>query len=286
MSLLFTTVQFALILCPLVARGRPQLVSASGHSSGLVIGCLYAWDHQGNVGCQFYIRWWDMMVDLDASLTNNRSPRTGFPAKVPRMILSRIELVQSCPDHRHKLLLLQSYGSSHLQLLVTDGSIDFRIVSCSSGVESLLLIILSETPESTMIFSSLSLFRSCQRKRRNIALGTRPMLILSLRSWNCVHVLVQGPRWLSCNFFHAQGPLDGSVPESWSVWISLIFGSCQDDSKCTSQLVLRTYLMAKWWSLTRNCVLSSDCTFCNFIWRSSFAGMWIAKVAGIFFLKI
>ena len=48
-------------------------------------------------------------------------------------------------------------------------------------------------------------------------------------------------------------------------------------------LLFRTYLFARWWSLTRNWVLSSDCTFCNCIWRSSFGGMRIATVADFFF---
>ena len=42
-----------------------------------------------------------------------------------------IELEQICPNHRHFLLLLLSYESHHLQFMITVGSFDFRIVSCS-----------------------------------------------------------------------------------------------------------------------------------------------------------
>ena len=63
------------ILFPHVARGRPQLVSASGHPE-LVIGCSHAWDNQGNVVVVFAfdvspILDGIMMADLDA---NHRNP--------------------------------------------------------------------------------------------------------------------------------------------------------------------------------------------------------------------
>ena len=41
-------------------------------------------------------------------------------------------------------------------------------------------------------------------------------------------------------------------------------------------------LFARWWSLARNWVLSTNWIFCNCICRPSFAGMWIAIVAGYF----
>ena len=58
------------------------------------------------------------------------------------------------------------------------------------------------------------------------------MLILTTRTKTFEHVLVQGPTFMSCYSFHAQGPFDGSFVEGWSVLISLIFRSCLDDSNC------------------------------------------------------
>ena len=122
-------------LFPLVARGRPQHVSASGlpESSGLVLGCLHAWDNQGNVvvGLTFDyspISWWDMMADLDANRMNNRFLRTLFQAMVPRVFLSKTELKnkQTCSDQRHFPLLLLFYGSSHLEVIIKDGSFDME----------------------------------------------------------------------------------------------------------------------------------------------------------------
>ena len=49
--------------------------------------------------------------------------------------------------------------------------------------------------------------------------------------------------------------------------------------------LFRTDLLARWWGLTRNWVLSSDYTFSNCIWRSSFDGMWIATVAVFYFIN-
>ena len=43
------------------------------------------------------------------------SLRTIFKAKEPHVILAILELEQACPNHGHVLLLLLSYGSSHLQ---------------------------------------------------------------------------------------------------------------------------------------------------------------------------
>ena len=46
------------------------------------------------------------MADLDAIHTSNRFLGTIYPATVPRVILSIIELEQTCPKHRQKWLLL------------------------------------------------------------------------------------------------------------------------------------------------------------------------------------
>ena len=50
-----------------------------------------------------------MMADLDVTHTGNSFLRTIYPATVPRVILSIIGLEQTCPNHTHVLLLLQSY---------------------------------------------------------------------------------------------------------------------------------------------------------------------------------
>ena len=49
------------------------------------------------------------MADLGAIQTNSRLLRTIYPAKELRVILSILELEQTCPNHRHVLLLLQSH---------------------------------------------------------------------------------------------------------------------------------------------------------------------------------
>ena len=54
------------------------------------------------------------MADLVAIHTSNRCPRTIVLAR-PLVILSTIELQQTCPHHRRTLLLLLSYESYHLQ---------------------------------------------------------------------------------------------------------------------------------------------------------------------------
>ena len=46
------------------------------------------------------------MADLVAIHTNNRLLRTIYPVKVSRVILSVTEHQQTCPNHRHFLLLL------------------------------------------------------------------------------------------------------------------------------------------------------------------------------------
>ena len=43
------------------------------------------------------------------SVTAARETERTYQAKVPRVMLSTIELEQTCPNHRYKLLLLQSY---------------------------------------------------------------------------------------------------------------------------------------------------------------------------------
>ena len=104
------------ILFPLVAHGRPQLVRQFTQSLGMVISCLHALENQLNVvvGLTFAflscLR--DVVDDLDAIHTSNRFLRTIFPAIVPRVILSIIELQQTCPNNTHIQLLLLSYGSA------------------------------------------------------------------------------------------------------------------------------------------------------------------------------
>ena len=41
------------------------------------------------------------MADLDAIHMNNRLLRTIYQAKLPRVILSKIELEQTCPNDTH-----------------------------------------------------------------------------------------------------------------------------------------------------------------------------------------
>ena len=55
------------------------------------------------------------MADLDAIHTDNRFLRTIYPARVLWVILSKIELEQTCPNHTPILLLLQSYEQIHSQ---------------------------------------------------------------------------------------------------------------------------------------------------------------------------
>ena len=50
------------------------------------------------------------MADLDAVLTNKkRFLHIIYPARVPRVILSEMAPDQTCPNHRHILLLLESF---------------------------------------------------------------------------------------------------------------------------------------------------------------------------------
>ena len=49
------------------------------------------------------------MADLDAIHTGIRFLRTFYRAREPRVILSQIELEQTCPNRTRILLLLQSY---------------------------------------------------------------------------------------------------------------------------------------------------------------------------------
>ena len=107
-----------------------------------------------------------------------------------------------------------------------------------------------------------SLFRNGHRKWRNIALGTRfAELVLILRMWssNCVSTFLceiqANVLAISCMRKVHSVDLPSNVGE-------LGFrGSCLDDSSVGPYFSLfRTYLFAKWWSLTWNWVLSSDCT--------------------------
>ena len=49
------------------------------------------------------------MADLDAIHAGNRFLRTIYPARAPRVILSKSELEQTCSNHTQLLLLLQSH---------------------------------------------------------------------------------------------------------------------------------------------------------------------------------
>ena len=50
---------------------------------------------------------------------------------------------------------------------------------------------------------------------------------------------------LSLLFFHAQSPFDRSFLECRSVWVLLILRSGLDDSKCTSQFLLREHTCSR-----------------------------------------
>ena len=102
-----------------------------------------------------------------------------------------------------------------------DGSFDFRIVSCSTGVKSLLLIKWSESPEST--WNSLS-FEVVRRGEETFALGTQSeelVLTLSIWTWKFAHILVWKSKLMSLPLH----PCTMStrwiffLTECWSVWI-------------------------------------------------------------------
>ena len=81
------------------------------------------------------------MADLDAIRTSHRFLRTIFRARVQQVIRSTIELEQTCPNHRHVPVAPSVVWVVPLEVIITDGSFNFRIVSCSSVDNSLLLII-------------------------------------------------------------------------------------------------------------------------------------------------
>ena len=59
-------------------------------SFGLLFGRLHSWDHQGNVLVGVTRVFFS--ADLDAIYSSNRFLSTIYPAKVPRVMLSMIEL--------------------------------------------------------------------------------------------------------------------------------------------------------------------------------------------------
>ena len=54
------------------------------------------------------------MAELGATHTKNRFHRTVYPVGEPQVNLSMIELEQTCPNQRQKLLLLQSCEKFHV----------------------------------------------------------------------------------------------------------------------------------------------------------------------------
>ena len=163
---------------------------------------------------------------------------------------------------------------------ITDGPSDFRIVPSFTGAKSILLIIWSEAPESTMSF--------LLRWRTLLAgLGLKNLCWFSEYEPRILYPClcnVQTDFLLATSFMRKVyskdlSPNVGAFGFRWfwdPVWTT--------PSVVVLQFLLfRTYLFARWWSLTRDWVLSSDCTFCNCIWRSSFGGMRIAIVADFFF---
>ena len=83
------------------------------------------------------------MADLDAILTNNRFPRTSSSSEIPQVILSTIELEQTCRTYRHMVASSVVWVVS-FAVIIKDGSFDVRIFSCSSSVKSLFLILCFE----------------------------------------------------------------------------------------------------------------------------------------------
>ena len=109
--------------------------------------------------------------------------------------------------------------------------------------------------------------------------------LLRTRTLKFIYALVQCASWYPFHFFHAQGPFDGSFPRGFGFrWFSDFWMTPSVGPN--SSLFRRTYLFARWWSLTRNWVVSYDCTFCSCIWRSPFFLVWLAIVADFsFFIR-
>ena len=209
-------------LFPLVAHGRPQLVSASGHtklgSGDGLLTTMWLWVLHSSFSHSF----WDMVDDLDAILMKNRFLRTMFAAIAPRLRLFIIELQQIA----YSVVWVVSFA-----VIFTNEPFDFRIVSCSSGVQSLLLLMWCEAPESTV---SLSLFRSSYRRWRTI--GLKNLCRFSEYKPGIVYT------FLCLDFSGFADP----------VWMTPSASPIFPFRKC---------LFARWWSLTWNCDLSSDRTY-------------------------
>ena len=95
------------MLLPHVARVRQQLEPASGRPE-LGVWCSVACTPGTTKGMWLSVlhsvvlsQLWDMMAHLDAIHSSSCFLRTIYTARVPLVILSIIELEQTCPNHRH-----------------------------------------------------------------------------------------------------------------------------------------------------------------------------------------
>ena len=127
-------------------------------SFGLVFGCLHAWDHQGNavVGCALDVL--PLLMRYDGWPGCHSYEQPFAPHRVPSETTAGDSFNNKTwtnMSKSHKLSLLLSKWAVAGAVIITDGSIDFRVVCCSSGLKSLLLIIWSDAP-SPQWFVSLS----------------------------------------------------------------------------------------------------------------------------------
>ena len=141
-------------LSPHVARGRPQLASAA---SGRPELCSYRfYSRCVSILEKKWLLAWTPFIRETFLLAQF------FRAEVSRVILSIIELQQTCPNHRHILLFFFVVRVAPFAVTTTGESLEFRTVSCPSGVKSPWFIIWSEAPESPMRSLPLEVLIWCE----------------------------------------------------------------------------------------------------------------------------
>ena len=244
-------------LFPLVAHGRPQLVSASHHPElGSGDRSLARLEQPRGCGCRFYRRfvsqvdeiWW---LTWNAIRSNNRFLRTFSQRKYRGWSVTELE--QTSTNHRQNTV-----ASSVVWIaMITDGSFDVRVASCATGVKS---------PCTHHLKWSSGVKNFVDSQNMNLE-GVYTYLcknqpdVLATCATRKVHSIEIVPRML-----------ERLISWIFGGWLQVYHFSFSEQD-----------LFARWWSHIRNWVLSSDCILCNCTWLLSFAVMWIATVAGLSF---
>ena len=127
-------------------------------SLGLVFGCLHAWDHQV-VGVTLDVLnfWWDLMADLDAIHTGNRFFAQVTQREYRGWFFQKKKTWTNMSKSHTKTVASSVVRVVPFEVIITDGSLECWIVSCSFGVESLSLIMWNDGSSRVHWILSLSM---------------------------------------------------------------------------------------------------------------------------------